>query len=285
MAILTRTVNGSHTEIYIGGDNSWITQSAPTNFHRFFKRRVLTAKKSVEDFMEITEAEKAQLEKSDAEWTEPSEEFVAQCRSLNIDYYPDTGYFGLNGLTDLTENQTRAIIKAGIFKATYNNCALINKSIRTHLLPDSNISVWKYDRTFFNCLLLEVALVPMMYDGIETFTNCKNLKRVSKFHGIRENGIAGDIFKGCVSLSQIDNFKFAMMTKDCTVNLKSLPALNLGTLRMLVDSKNHPGWEVFKVTITVHPDVYAKLTDESNTEWHQVLLDAAEKQITFATPS
>ena len=37
------------------------------------------------------------------------------------------------------------------------------------------------------------------------------------------------------------------------------------------------------ITITVHPDVYAKLTDESNAEWHKVLLDAAGKQITFIT--
>ena len=37
------------------------------------------------------------------------------------------------------------------------------------------------------------------------------------------------------------------------------------------------------ITITVHPDVYAKLTDESNAEWHKVLLDAAGKQITFVT--
>ena len=37
------------------------------------------------------------------------------------------------------------------------------------------------------------------------------------------------------------------------------------------------------ITITVHPDVYAKLTDEANAEWHQVLIDAAAKNITFAT--
>ena len=36
-------------------------------------------------------------------------------------------------------------------------------------------------------------------------------------------------------------------------------------------------------TITVHPDVYAKLTDETNTEWHALLALAAEKNITFAT--
>lgn len=37
------------------------------------------------------------------------------------------------------------------------------------------------------------------------------------------------------------------------------------------------------ITVTVHPDVYAKLTDEANTDWHQILLDAADKNITFAT--
>lgn len=37
------------------------------------------------------------------------------------------------------------------------------------------------------------------------------------------------------------------------------------------------------ITITVHPDVYAKLTDESNAEWYAVLTAAAAKNITFAT--
>ena len=37
------------------------------------------------------------------------------------------------------------------------------------------------------------------------------------------------------------------------------------------------------MTITVHPDVYAKLTDESNTEWHNVLMDAMAKNISIAT--
>lgn len=35
--------------------------------------------------------------------------------------------------------------------------------------------------------------------------------------------------------------------------------------------------------LTVHPDIYTKLTDEANTQWHQVLIDAAEKNINFAT--
>lgn len=37
------------------------------------------------------------------------------------------------------------------------------------------------------------------------------------------------------------------------------------------------------ITITVHPDVYAKLTDEDNAEWHQILIDAEDKNIQFVT--
>lgn len=37
------------------------------------------------------------------------------------------------------------------------------------------------------------------------------------------------------------------------------------------------------ITVTVHADVYAKIQDESNTDWHALLALAQEKQITFAT--
>lgn len=36
-------------------------------------------------------------------------------------------------------------------------------------------------------------------------------------------------------------------------------------------------------TLTVHPDVYAKLTDETNTEWHALMTKAADQNIIFAT--
>lgn len=64
-------------------------------------------------------------------------------------------------------------------------------------------------------------------------------------------------------------------------DLSGVPKLSLNSWRCLVENKypTHPS----SPTITVHPDVYAKLTDETNTEWYQVLIDAAAKNITFAT--
>lgn len=58
-----------------------------------------------------------------------------------------------------------------------------------------------------------------------------------------------------------------------------LPLLDYDSIKCIVDKAINTS----TITITVHQNLYAKLTDETNTEWHQILLDAADKNITFAT--
>ena len=61
--------------------------------------------------------------------------------------------------------------------------------------------------------------------------------------------------------------------------LGSSPLLSLHSFQyMIAEAINTSA-----ITITVHPDVYAKLTDEANTGWHALMAQAAEKNITFAT--
>lgn len=55
MAIQTRIINELYTEIYVGEGN-FITQSAPTNFHQFYTRKILTESESIDDFREVTAA-------------------------------------------------------------------------------------------------------------------------------------------------------------------------------------------------------------------------------------
>lgn len=66
----------------------------------------------------------------------------------------------------------------------------------------------------------------------------------------------------------------------CSISVDNSPKLNLHTFQFMVARANNG---TTPITITVHPNVYAKLTDETNTEWHKVLIDAAAKNITFAT--
>ena len=84
MAIQTRIINGSYAEIYVGRGN-FITQFAPTYFHQFYTRKILTESESIDDFREVTEAEKTALEESDARWKEPSDELIEQAEAAGID--------------------------------------------------------------------------------------------------------------------------------------------------------------------------------------------------------
>lgn len=57
------------------------------------------------------------------------------------------------------------------------------------------------------------------------------------------------------------------------------PLLSLASVRSFIP----PAVVTNGATITVHPDVFAKLTDENNEEWHSLVSLAAEKNITFET--
>ena len=114
------------------------------------------------------------------------------------------------------------------------------------------------------------------------------------------NGGSGAAFHTCWSLREIDGildftaeheplvFTFRYCDELREVRIKGLNSkayldqsrhISLASLQYLVENATNTK----AITLTVHPDVFAKLTDESNTEWNQVLTDATNKNITFAT--
>ena len=105
-------------------------------------------------------------------------------------------------------------------------------------------------------------------------------------------------FDGCWNLREImseirspaefDNFTFRECRALTEIRISQLryniwlsdsPLLSLASLQYMVTHAVNTS----AITITVHPDVFAKLTDETNTEWHALLALAAEKNISFAT--
>lgn len=76
---------------------------------------------------------------------------------------------------------------------------------------------------------------------------------------------------------------FVRAGNGCTINVQDSPLLNIASLQMTVEGITEQNPLTTPCTYKVHPDVYAKLTDESNTEWHQIFLDASEKNLIFAT--
>ena len=85
-----------------------------------------------------------------------------------------------------------------------------------------------------------------------------------------------------INAPKLEYFRIQNVNKDVYLNQSS--NIGIDSLQYLIANRYPLTSSNAKAfSIIVHPDVYAKLIDETNTEWHQLLLDAAEKQIQFAT--
>ena len=109
--------------------------------------------------------------------------------------------------------------------------------------------------------------------GTKLFNYCIKLVTVYGEINIKETGnISYSNLPALVTIKFLNlsaNFKIA-----------DSPLLSLDSLSYLVTNAANG---TTAITVTVHPDIYAKLTDTSNTEWHAVLTAAVAKNISFAT--
>lgn len=147
---------------------------------------------------------------------------------------------------------------------------------RTHRPPLSYMDVTAGNGTF-NGSSFEVIEARGISCGEYMFNGCTVLRRVGIYSPNNSTTAQNlNTWKGCLKLEDI-NFS-AIYRK--SFSIKDSPLLSLATMQQIV-SKTAATGEAF--TVTVHPDVYAKLTDESNAAWHQIIIDGAAKDITFAT--
>lgn len=63
------------------------------------------------------------------------------------------------------------------------------------------------------------------------------------------------------------------------ISFSNSPNISINSLQFLITSASNAS----PITVTVHSDVYAKIQDESNADWHALIEAATAKQITFAT--
>lgn len=192
-------------------------------------------------------------------------------------YNPETGYFELHDLTDITYEQAISIYNAGHIDITCESKYADNYLIRTVLPNKGNYnSSYNIQATFRSCTNLEVVVLHYCNLNTETFTNCPKLTRI---------GTRG---RGLFSLNNVANIKlnnpllehlYGNLRGNYSFSLEGCPLISLDSFKYMVQY----AYNTTPITITVHPDIYAKLTDTENTEWYQVSQDAIAKQITFAT--
>ena len=150
--------------------------------------------------------------------------------------------------------EARAVYAAGVMTNDNRTNLYANCDIRTHLPPRIHTGVTTCNYTFRNSKV-EVVNASLLIPGTDCFRWCSRLRKVTLYAPNVSNQASSTTFKGS-------------------------PLINLASLQGIV-GKAQAGSAA--MTITVHPDVYAKLTDESNTEWHNILMDAMAKNISFAT--
>lgn len=223
---------------------------------------------------------------------------IKEAEAAGAVYNRSTGFFELNGLTDITEAQMREILLhtagrqiSSIQLNTFNCCKAIRTHLPVRLTPQINLA-----ETFCFSFNLEViklesyygAQSPIQVLNIDAaFKECRKLKKIDcELQLLPSQSIALSTFYNCFALEEV-----RLKGVKVNVNFATCPKLSSASLQYLVDNAANTS----AITVTVHPDVYAKLTgDTSNAaaaaltaeelaQWQAIATEASGKNISFAT--
>lgn len=285
----------------MGGGN-FITQAAPTNFHGFWPRKVLTPGESVEDYMEVTAAQKASIEAADARWVAPGEGFVTQWKSLNgfyartanertmMDYDATTGYFVVRCIPapeyDMALTESEAMrVYAGITTQGDFEYNPYSVGVRV-VLPPLNYQTGSgpaFGRIGAIAMYSDVEVIYFAnaFDSDSKSKVSINTTNAIVFRSLRGlRAVVGRLsVKSSVSFPGCAKLEYFRINLRANLDVGASPNVRLESLSYAVANAANES----PIVITVHPDVYAKLTNEENAEWHTLVAQAAEKQITFAS--
>lgn len=185
-------------------------------------------------------------------------------------YNEATGYYELNRLTDITEEQMRVIYKyAGTPQV---EGAFAYSKARTNLPMPGMYNGSVYGTMFYGCSNLEVVYlgnkqssptsydVPLVYTkGNNFFYLCTKLKKIyGKIHQrINDWGLT---FGECLALEEV---RIADLYS--SIQLSWSPNLSKESVQyMITNAKPQSGAAVGSITITLHPTAYARLKDDAD---------------------
>lgn len=203
---------------------------------------------------------------------------------FGIIYNSGTGFYELNGLTDLTEDDIITILAAGLGKNTsvYADSTYYNSRIRTNLPAQyTPVGSWRplvLTNAFALCRELEVVRFPNTADGItyvnnltSTFNGCTSLREISPLVCVNVTDFT-NTFAFCTALEEVK-----LQSVKANISFSRSQHISLESLNYLIEYSAN----TTAIEIAVHPDVYAKIQDASNTEWYKLIEDGAAKQISF----
>lgn len=207
-------------------------------------------------------------------------------------YNEKTGFYELNGLTDITEEQMRAIYN-NIGISRQNDCVNSYRGaiIRTNIpwaaamggfIDSFDTRAICVDNSFIEVFAFRFKDSEVVYPtGLQyAFRNMVKLKKIIgiinciNIKNSNSRLSFTDTFSNCPIL---ENVLISLLPLD--ISFKDSPLLSLESLRYLINNAANTS----PITVTVHADVYDKIQDEGQVDWHALIETAAAKQITFAT--
>lgn len=210
-------------------------------------------------------------------------------------YNQNTGFYELNGLTDITEEEMRTIyLQTHVMDklSSYYNI-FARSTFRTNLgfnigITQTNGRNVDFRESFFFNQKLEVLRLSFGNNINETrmirtsdmfyaFYGCKKLKRIISpiyVYDIKNKLYFDHTFSQCILLETALLYKLY-----ASISFSDSPLLSLESLQYMITNAANTS----PITVTVHADVYTKIQDEGQVDWHALIETAAAKQITFAT--
>ena len=117
-----------------------------------------------------------------------------------------------------------------------------------------------------------------LYNVGNMFRNAVKLRQIRGTLVMTNITNAYGMFMGCVDLVDV-----YILNLKCNLSLSDSPLISAVRVKYIVDNALTSGFPISGITVTVHADVYAKLTDPTNTEWYAINAAAQAKKISFAT--
>lgn len=271
---------------------------------------MLTAKDSPDNYKEVTDAEKAEMEAADAEWEQPPQQFIDQWyAACNHDTYPvqhfgkyneQTGYFELNGIKDIGYAEALRIWHQGSADSLNGISGKVFNE-RTNLpfnrVMTARMTASSFVATSAPVFAQEVVCLQFLQHPYYEFLMWPHSSYCSPFCSpVRK--VLGTCYLGFATDYVINWFVKAVNLESVTlinlgasIDLRACGKLDYESFSTLVNRSNASK----AITAKVHPDVWAKMTGDTTNEaaaaltaeelakWTELPTLAAGKKITFTT--
>lgn len=233
----------------------------------------MTPTEDISDFREVTAAERTAIEKADAAWVEPPCSFIDlfdKAAGGYGRYNPETGFFELNGIKDITYSQAKEIMLYCTRRTLYTlHYAFNGAGVRTLIplkTPSEGVSV---RQGFARSSLEKIVFAGMVTvnDVWAAFSGCRFLRVIEGTINAPFIGF-DSTFGLCYALEEV-----RIQRLEKSISFKDSPLLSLESISFMVTKAST---STKAITITLHPTAYARVTDE-------LFALAAEKNITIAS--